>query len=81
MGSIDTLVVLALVAASFTPVYVIEFCQSSDNDCHSHDKMASDAVKNRWNMSVSHLIQDLDQFHVSCKKLLGKTDSYIITGQ
>lgn len=82
MCSIHTVLVFALVAAnSFTPVYVLESCQSTDRDCHSHDEKAPDTVKSRWNMSVSKLIQDLDQFRVSCKKLIGKTDSYVITGQ
>lgn len=76
MSSIHTVLVFALVAAaSFTPVYALEFCQSTDRDCHSDDNMASDTVKSRWNMRASNLIQDLDQFNVSCKKLTGKTDS------
>lgn len=71
MCSIHTVLVFALAAAaSFTPVYVLEFCQSTDCDCHSHDRIASDTVVSRWNRSVSDLIQHLDQFSVSCKKLI-----------
>lgn len=67
----QTVLVFALVAAtSFSPVYVLEFCQSTDPGCQSHDKKLSDAVKSRWNTSASYLIQDLDQFSVSCKKLI-----------
>lgn len=78
MSSTHTVLVFALVAASsFIPVYVLEFCQMTDRDCYSDDKMASDTVKTRWNVSVSDLIQDLDQFSVSCKKLIGKTASYL----
>ncbi|XP_029384769.1 uncharacterized protein LOC115060800 [Echeneis naucrates] len=68
--------VFALSAAwSFTPVYAEDFCQSTDSHCRSHDDAASNSrpsshmVKSRWNMNVSNLIQDLDQFRVSCKKL------------
>ncbi|XP_059182952.1 protein adenylyltransferase SelO-like [Centropristis striata] len=79
MWSPDKVLVFALVAAfSFTPVHVLEFCQSTDHDCHSdsHDDTASNSqlslhtFKSRWNISVSNLIQDLHQFRVSCKKLL-----------
>ncbi|KAG7231254.1 hypothetical protein INR49_012085, partial [Caranx melampygus] len=70
--------VFALAAASsFTPVYVQDFCQSStDPDCHSHEGTPSDeqssqqSVRSRWNTSSSDLIQDLDKFRVSCKKLM-----------
>lgn len=57
-------------------MYVLDFCQSTDADCHTHDATASNSqpspqtVKSRWNMNVSHLINDLDQFKVSCKKLI-----------
>ncbi|XP_070784268.1 protein adenylyltransferase SelO-like [Enoplosus armatus] len=71
MCSIHTVLVFALVATtSFTPVYVLEFCQRTDPDCHSHDKKASDTFKSRWNVNVSNLIKDLNQFSVSCKKLM-----------
>ncbi|KAM3593455.1 uncharacterized protein V6R79_013326 [Siganus canaliculatus] len=71
MFSHHTMLVFALVAAaSFAPVYNLDFCQSTDADCHSHDEKPSDSIKSRWNMSVSNLIQDLDQFSVSCQKLL-----------
>lgn len=74
MWSPDKALVFALVAASsFTSVHVLEFCQSSDGDCHNHDdNTASNTVKSRWNVSVSNLIQDLEQFRVCCKKLIGK---------
>ncbi|XP_039982559.1 protein adenylyltransferase SelO-like [Xiphias gladius] len=77
MRSICRVLVFALAAAScFTPVHVPEFCQGAGPDCHSHDDTASDSqppprtVKSRWNISVSDLIQALDQFRVSCKKLI-----------
>lgn len=70
MSSIHTVLVFALLsAASFTPVCLLEFCQSTDSDCHSHDKTASD-VRSRWSVTVSQLIQDLGRFSVSCKKLI-----------
>ncbi|XP_073344544.1 protein adenylyltransferase SelO-like isoform X2 [Pagrus major] len=68
--TIHTVVFALVAAASFSPVHVLEFCQSSDRDCHSHDKTTSDSVKSRWNISASNLIQDLDQFRVSCRKLI-----------
>uniref|UniRef100_A0A8C9ZPQ9 Selenoprotein O n=1 Tax=Sander lucioperca TaxID=283035 RepID=A0A8C9ZPQ9_SANLU len=72
------LVFALVVASSFTYVRVLEFCQSTRHDCNSeiHDnkgsksKLSQHTVKSRWNMSVSNLIQDLDQFRVSCKKLI-----------
>ncbi|XP_034069869.1 protein adenylyltransferase SelO-like isoform X1 [Gymnodraco acuticeps] len=80
MWSPNQMLVLALVAASsFTSVHVLEFCQSTDRDCHSddnHDNMASNSqpslhtVKSRWNVSVSNLIKDLEQLKVSSKKLI-----------
>ncbi|CAB1448643.1 unnamed protein product [Pleuronectes platessa] len=77
MLSIYRLVVVALAAASgFTGVHLLEFCPSAGPDCHSDDETASTsrssqhAVKSRWNGTGSELIQDLDQFRVSCKKLL-----------
>ncbi|KAM6971064.1 protein adenylyltransferase SelO-like [Tautogolabrus adspersus] len=67
MCSIHTVLVLAVLAAvNFTPVHVLEFCQSTDNDCHNHDMKASNTFKSRWNMSVSNL----DQISVSCTKLI-----------
>ncbi|XP_060920536.1 protein adenylyltransferase SelO, mitochondrial-like [Labrus mixtus] len=63
MCSIHTVLVLSvLVLVSFTPVQVLEFC-------HSQDMKASNTFKSRWNMS-SNLMQDLDQFRVSCTKLI-----------
>lgn len=75
MSSVHTVLVFALVAAvSVTPVYALEFCQSTDRDCHGHDtKMSPDAIRTRWNVNASNLMQDLDQFSVSCTKLIGKT--------
>ncbi|XP_042254887.1 protein adenylyltransferase SelO-like [Thunnus maccoyii] len=77
MWSIYKVLVFALVAASsFTPVYFLEFCRTTDPDCHSHDNTASNTqpsphtFKSRWNMSAANLTQDLDQFRVSCKKLI-----------
>ncbi|XP_049913181.1 protein adenylyltransferase SelO-like isoform X1 [Epinephelus moara] len=77
MQSSYKVLAFALVAASsFTSVHVLEFCRSTDSDCHSHDSTASDnqlslhTVKSRWNISVSNLLKDLDQFRVSCKKLI-----------
>ncbi|KAK9527528.1 hypothetical protein VZT92_014082 [Zoarces viviparus] len=75
MWSPFKVLVFALVAAcSFTPVHVLEFC--TDRDCPSHDNTASNSqlspntFRSRWNISVSNLIQDLDRFRVSCKKLI-----------
>lgn len=74
MSGIHTVLVFALVAAGhFTPVLALEFCLSADDDCHNQVKTASDVVKSRWNMS---LIEDLNQFKVSCEKLMGKVDSH-----
>uniref|UniRef100_A0A3B4ZN00 Selenoprotein O n=2 Tax=Stegastes partitus TaxID=144197 RepID=A0A3B4ZN00_9TELE len=76
MWGIYRALVFALVAASsFTPVRVLEFCQSTDPDCHSHDTASDvqpspEAVKSRWSRNVSNVIHDLDEFKVSCKKLM-----------
>ncbi|KAM7369696.1 hypothetical protein PAMP_011000 [Pampus punctatissimus] len=77
MLSVYKVLVFALVAASsFTPVYVLDFCQTTDPDCHSQDNTASNnqpsshTFKFRWNTSAANLIHDLDQFRVSCKKLI-----------
>ncbi|XP_053198546.1 protein adenylyltransferase SelO-like isoform X2 [Scomber japonicus] len=77
MWSIYKVLVFALVSASsFTPVYALDFCQTTDPDCNSHDNIASNTqqslhtFKSRWNMSAANLIQHLDQFTVSCKKLI-----------
>uniref|UniRef100_A0A3P8SP37 Selenoprotein O n=1 Tax=Amphiprion percula TaxID=161767 RepID=A0A3P8SP37_AMPPE len=76
MWIIDRAFVFALVAASsFTPVYVLDFCQNTDADCHRHDAASNNqpspqTVKSRWNRNVSHLLHDLDQFKVSCRKLI-----------
>ena len=58
-----------------------EFCQSTVNnpDCHSHDSTDSNrqpsplvlrTYPNR--SSDTHTLHDLDNFEVSCKKLIGK---------
>ncbi|XP_034022311.1 protein adenylyltransferase SelO-like isoform X2 [Thalassophryne amazonica] len=68
-----SLSVCALVAAViFHSVHVLEFCESSGHDCHSEDVMASsqDTIKSRWNMSFTNLIHDLDDFRLSCNKLI-----------
>lgn len=75
MSSVHTVLVFALVAAaSVTPVYALESCRSTDRDCHGHDtKMSPDAIRTRWNVNASNLMQDLEQLSVSCTKLIGKT--------
>uniref|UniRef100_A0A672ZCM8 Selenoprotein O n=1 Tax=Sphaeramia orbicularis TaxID=375764 RepID=A0A672ZCM8_9TELE len=61
---------------------MLDFCQSSDLDCHNHD-MSSDiqpsahTYKSRWNISVTNLMKDLDHFRVSSKKLIGTMKSNI----
>lgn len=76
MSSIHAVLVFALVAAGrFTHVLALESCLSADDDCHGQVKTAWDTVKSRWNMSGFGLIQDLNQFRVSCKKLMSKVDS------
>lgn len=82
MWSTCTALVFALVAASsFTPAYVLELCQNISPECHSDHNTASNSqssshtVKSKWTLDASSLMHDLNQFRVSCKKLLGKTDS------
>ncbi|CAI5672718.1 unnamed protein product [Oreochromis niloticus] len=77
MWSTCTALVFALVAASsFTSVYVLEFCQNISPECHSDDNTASNSqsslhtVKSKWTLNASSLMHDLNQFRVSCKKLL-----------
>ncbi|TMS09064.1 UPF0061 protein [Larimichthys crocea] len=72
MSSVHTVLVFALVAAaSVTPVHALDSCQSTDRDCHGHDtKTSPDAIRSRWNVNASNLMQDLDQFSVSCTKLI-----------
>ncbi|XP_028290089.1 uncharacterized protein LOC114454102 isoform X2 [Gouania willdenowi] len=65
----------ALMAASFTILTALDFCQSTE--CQSYDnvplnaEMSTQTVTSRWkNVSVSNTVQDMDYFRVSCKKLL-----------
>ncbi|KAM9332486.1 protein adenylyltransferase SelO-like isoform 2-T3 [Pholidichthys leucotaenia] len=68
------LVCALLAAANFTRVYALEFCSTSDPDCHSHDDTSSNSQlcihKSKWSVNVSNLIHDLGQFRVSSKKLI-----------
>ncbi|XP_011606401.2 uncharacterized protein isoform X2 [Takifugu rubripes] len=67
MCSLQTVALIAAVAAaSFAPVCP-QFCPSVDQNCHG---TTSDYVRSRSETSVSPLIQDLDQFQVSSKKLM-----------
>ncbi|KAM4533536.1 protein adenylyltransferase SelO-like isoform 1-T2 [Odontesthes bonariensis] len=69
MWSTYRALVFALVTASnVTPVHVLEFCQSTDPDCQSHDGKTSNSFKHRWN--VSDLTRDLELFRVTCNKLI-----------
>ncbi|XP_078147505.1 protein nucleotidyltransferase YdiU-like isoform X4 [Centroberyx gerrardi] len=77
MWSFHSILVCFLVAAAnFKPVYVLEFCESAERDCHSHDDTASSSqlsqhtVKSRLNTSLANHKHDLDQFKVSSKKLI-----------
>ncbi|KAM3860362.1 protein adenylyltransferase SelO-like [Diretmus argenteus] len=68
MWSIHSVFVCILVAGAslVKPVYVLEFCESTDHDCHSHD----DTVSPSLNVSFINHMHDLDHFKVSCKKLI-----------
>ncbi|XP_056869560.1 protein adenylyltransferase SelO-like isoform X2 [Takifugu flavidus] len=67
MCSLQTVALIAAVAAaSFAPVCP-QFCPSVDQNCQG---TTSDYVRSRSETSVSPLIQDLDQFQVSSKKLM-----------
>lgn len=71
MCSLQTVALIAAVAAaSFTPVCP-QFCPTVDQNCQ---ETTSDWVRSRWETSVSPLIQDMDQFQVSSKKLMGTSD-------
>ncbi|XP_068604379.1 protein adenylyltransferase SelO-like [Brachionichthys hirsutus] len=61
---------LVLVFALFSRVYVLEFCQNGVSECTADERTPLDGVRSRWNASVSNLRRDLDQFIVSCEKLL-----------
>ncbi|XP_068199623.1 protein adenylyltransferase SelO-like [Antennarius striatus] len=61
---------LVLAFALFSPVYGLEFCQSGGSECDTDERGALDSVQSRWNVRVTKLRQDLDQFVLSCKKLL-----------
>ncbi|XP_029978708.1 uncharacterized protein LOC115410981 isoform X2 [Sphaeramia orbicularis] len=76
MRTFHRALVFALIAVNIlSPIYMLDFCQSSDLDCHNHD-MSSDiqpsahTYKSRWNISVTNLMKDLDHFRVSSKKLI-----------
>ncbi|KAM9839173.1 protein adenylyltransferase SelO-like [Aulostomus maculatus] len=63
MWSVPDVLVFALAAASsVTPAHPLEFCSPTDPECLGHDVAAS-----RW---TRNLTQNLDQFRVSCKKLI-----------
>ncbi|XP_024910482.1 uncharacterized protein LOC103377350 isoform X2 [Cynoglossus semilaevis] len=76
MWNILRVFVFALAAtSSITPVCLLEFCPSLDPDCHNDDNTASEAesyshTASRWNANATNLLQDLDQWRVSCEKLL-----------
>ncbi|XP_047424204.1 protein adenylyltransferase SelO-like [Mugil cephalus] len=63
-----------VVALGVAHVHVLEFCQSTDPDCHGHDDtktnspLSPQTLTSRCN--VSNLIHNLGQFRVSCKKLI-----------
>lgn len=76
--SIHTLLVCVLVSVGiFAAAQALDFCPRAENDCQSPVKMV---VKKQVKSSTdklggSDLIQDITQLNVSCKNLMGKTDS------
>ncbi|XP_074549640.1 protein nucleotidyltransferase YdiU-like [Halichoeres trimaculatus] len=66
MLSLRSVLVFAVLSASgLTPARSLEVCHGPDHDCPGPDSFRS-----RWKPSVSNLTQDLDQFRVSCRKLM-----------
>ncbi|XP_068438376.1 protein adenylyltransferase SelO-like [Clinocottus analis] len=84
MWSWKVLVFALVAASSFTPVHVLEVC--TDHDCFSQDstasgsQLSSNTFKSRWNINISKLMHDLDQFRVSCNKLLEAFPVDVIDG-
>ncbi|KAK5606158.1 hypothetical protein CRENBAI_026190 [Crenichthys baileyi] len=77
MWSSCTTLVLTLVAVSnFSPVHVLEFCESAAPDCSSHVDTASnkhpsaEPGQTRWKANILNLTQHLELFKLSCKKLI-----------
>lgn len=83
MWSSCSALVFVVAASTFTPVYVLESCQTSDLDCGRHEGATSDSrssaetAQMRWKEAGSNLTQHLELFRLSCEKLIGTTDTYL----
>ncbi|MED6237759.1 hypothetical protein ATANTOWER_007206 [Ataeniobius toweri] len=75
-SSCTTLVFTVVAVSNFSPVHVLEFCESADPDCSSHVDAASnnhpfaEPGQTRWKANILNLTQHLDLFKLSCKKLI-----------
>ncbi|XP_015246128.1 PREDICTED: UPF0061 protein YdiU isoform X2 [Cyprinodon variegatus] len=76
MWSSCSALVFVVAASTFTPVYVLESCQTSDLDCGRHEGATSDSrssaetAQMRWKEAGSNLTQHLELFRLSCEKLI-----------
>lgn len=69
------LVFVLLPLGLLSAAHALDFCPSAENDCQSQVRTVQHTrVKSSSNVSVSDLIQDISQFKVSCKNLIGKMD-------
>lgn len=75
MFSAHTLVVCVLVPVGlFAPTQALDFCPRAENDCQS--PVVDKQVKARPDRtSASELLHNITQLNVSCKNLMGKTNS------
>lgn len=61
----------------FAPAQALDFCPRAENDCQSPEKMVvhKRVESTTDKLGVSDLLQDITQFNVSCKNLMGKRNS------
>lgn len=76
--SAHTLLVCVLVPVGiFAPAQALDFCPRAENDCQSPVEMVvrKQLKSSTDTQGVLDLMQDITQLNVSCKNLMGKTDS------
>lgn len=76
--SAHTLLVCVLVTVNLlAPAQALDFCPRTENNCQGPGEMVvhKQVKSSADTLGVSDLIQDITQLNVSCKNLMGKTDS------
>lgn len=75
--SVHTLVCVLVPVGLFAPAQALDYCPRAENECQSPVKtlVHKQVQSSTDTLGVSHLTQDINQLNVSCKNLMGKTDS------